>query len=306
MKSFIVTGGLGFIGSNLAKELSKKNKVIIIDDLSSGKLSNIKKNKNIKIIIQKVQNIKQIKKKVDGIFHFAAQPSVPLSIKNTYNSTSNNLLSSLKIFEIAKFQKIPILYASSSAIYGNIAKGNDKKNKFDILSPYALDKLYLENLATLYFDLFHVSSVGMRFFNVYGPNQDENNPYSGVIPKFINLTNKNKTLTVYGGYQTRDFIFINDVVKICLMTMNKMIKSKRKFYNFYNVGTGKEISINKLTFKLSDLIKKNIKIKKTQLPLGDPVKSLGDIKKIVKFLKLKKDFFTPFEKGLFKTILSYE
>ena len=147
MKSFIVTGGLGFIGSNLAKELSKKNKVIIIDDLSSGKLSNIKKNKNIKIIIQKVQNIKQIKKKVDGIFHFAAQPSVPLSIKNTYNSTSNNLLSSLKIFEIAKFQKIPILYASSSAIYGNIAKGNDKKNKFDILSPYALDKLYLENLA---------------------------------------------------------------------------------------------------------------------------------------------------------------
>ena len=154
---------------------------------------------------------------------------MPLSISHTYESTSNNILSSLKVFETARLKKIPVLYASSSAIYGNIPKGSDLKKKFNILSPYALDKLYLENLATLYFDLFNISSAGMRFFNVYGPKQDQNNPYSGVIPKFINLANKNKTLTVYGGYQTRDFIFIDDVVDICIKTMSKMLNTKKIF-----------------------------------------------------------------------------
>ena len=243
MKSFIVTGGLGFIGSNLVKELSKKNKVIVIDDLSSGKISNLKKNKNITIFNQKLQNIKKINKIVDGIFHLAAQPSVPLSIKNTYKSTSNNILSSVKIFEIAKSQNIPILYASSSAIYGNISKGDDKKKNFNILSPYALDKLYLENLATLYFDLFKISSAGMRFFNVYGPNQDQNNPYSGVIAKFINLAKKNRTLTVYGGHQTRDFIYISDVVKICILMMNKMLKSKKNFIIFLMLALEKKFQL---------------------------------------------------------------
>ena len=305
MKSFIVTGGAGFIGSNLVRELSKKNKVIIIDDMSSGRLSNVKKNRNIRIIRTKTQLIKKIKK-VNGIFHLAAQPSVPLSIKDPYKSTSNNILSSLKIFEIAKNQKIPILYASSSAVYGNIQKGSDQKEIFNILSPYALDKLYLENLATLYFNLFNVSSVGLRFFNVYGPNQDENNPYTGVIAKFINLAKKNKTLTVYGGHQTRDFIFIDDVVQICILVMNKLLSSKKKYYDIFNVGTGKEISINQFTKKLSLIMRKKINIKKTQLPQEDPIKSLGEIKKIINFLKLKKSFFTSLDKGLPVTVSSYD
>ena len=135
------------------------------------------------------------------------------------------------------------------------------KKNFDILSPYALDKLYLENLATLYFDMYDISSIGMRFFNVYGPNQDQNNPYSGVIAKFIDLA-KNKILTVYGGYQTRDFIFINDVIRLCIIMMNKMLRSKKSIKNYFNVGTGKEISINEFTNKLSKLINKKIKIKK--------------------------------------------
>ena len=132
-----------------------------------------------------------------------------------------------------------MLYASSSAIYGNIPKGSDLK-KIYILSPYALDKLYLENLATLYFDLFNISSAGMRFFNVYGQSKIRI-IHIWVIPKFINLANKNKTLTVYGGYQTRDFIFIDDVIDICIKTMSKMLNTKKKnFCNFYNIGTGKE------------------------------------------------------------------
>ena len=180
------------------------------------------------------------------------------------------------------------------------------KKNFDILSPYALDKLYLENLATLYFDMYDISSIGMRFFNVYGPNQDQNNPYSGVIAKFIDLAKKNKILTVYGGYQTRDFIFINDVIRLCIIMMNKMLRSKKSIKNYFNVGTGKEISINEFTNKLSKLINKKIKIKKTQLPYGDPVRSLGEIKKIIKYLGLKKFSFTPLEKGLMQTILSYE
>ena len=126
MKTYLVTGGLGFIGSHLSRELSKNNKVIIIDDMSTGKASNIKKNNNITIVNQKVQN-SEYEKKIDGIFHLAAQPSVPLSISHTYESTSNNILSSLKVFETARLKKIPVLYASSSAIYGNIPKGSDLK-----------------------------------------------------------------------------------------------------------------------------------------------------------------------------------
>ena len=154
--------------------------------------------------------------------------------------------------------------------------------------------------------MYNISSTGMRFFNVYGPNQDQNNPYSGVIAKFINLAKKNKILTVYGGYQTRDFIFIDDVIDICIKTMSKMLNTKKNFCNFYNLGTGKETSIDELTYKLSSLLKKKIKTKKTKLPLGDPKKSLGGVKKINNFLKLEKNFFTSFEKGLMKTILSYE
>lgn len=298
---------MGFVGSNLAKELSKNSKVIVIDDLSTGKKKNLKSTKNIEIVFQKIQNLNEINifGKIDGIFHFAAQPSVPLSIKNQYESTKNNVLSSLKIFDIAKKFKSPVIFASSSAIYGNLPAGSDKLNKFDILSPYALDKLHLEYLAKLNSKLHSISCIGLRFFNIYGPNQDETNPYSGVIPKFINLALNNKKLTINGGYQTRDFIYIDDVIKICNSLMMYLLRNKKPYYDIFNVGTCKQISINQLVRLISKKLEKKLKMKKIPLSKSDPIRSLGHISKIKKFLKIKNNFFTDFDTGLTKTIDFY-
>ena len=180
---YIVTGGAGFIGSHLCEALIKQNnKVIAIDDLSSGFKNNLLEDKRLNLIVDKVQDV-DFKQFTDivGIFHLAAQASVPISVEDFYLSSVNNLQSSLWVFELARKLNIPVVYASSSAIYGNLPIGDDILNKFEIISPYAQDKLTLEHYAQLCFNLYNVSSVGLRFFNVYGPKHDPKSPYSGVI-----------------------------------------------------------------------------------------------------------------------------
>ena len=184
----------------MAEALYQKNNLYIFDDLSSGKienLKNIKKIKSVNFYNKKIENF-NLDKKFDGIFHLCAQTSVPVSMKFPEVSSKSNFFSSIKVFEIARKQKIPIVYASSSAIYGNLNKGNDDINEFDIISPYALDKFVLENFANLYSKIYNISSIGLRFFNVYGPRQDPNSPYSGVITNFLNKIDINKKLIIYG------------------------------------------------------------------------------------------------------------
>ena len=125
-----------------------------------------------KIIKKKIQDINKLK----GIFHFAAQSSVPLSLKNFYKSSTNIIQSSLKVFELSKKFSAPVVYASSSAIYGNLPIGNDQKDKFSITSPYSQDKLTVEFYAKTLFEIFKISSVGLRLFNVYGPGQRSDRP----------------------------------------------------------------------------------------------------------------------------------
>ena len=185
-KTYLITGCAGFIGSNLVEKIYKKHKLILVDDLSSGKINALPKELRKKLIRKKIQDIKQFNtKKINGIFHFAAQSSVPLSLKNFHESSANNIESSLKIFELSKKFKAPIVYASSSAVYGNLPVGSDKHNKFSIKSPYAQDKLSIENYAKMSFEVFKTPSVGLRLFNVYGPGQKFNSSYGAVIPIFI-------------------------------------------------------------------------------------------------------------------------
>ena len=186
--TWLVTGGAGFIGSHLVEDLISYNqKVVCIDDFSSGFEKNLKNNVFLDVVDNKVQNInfKNFGVKFKGIFHLAAQASAPKSIDDFFLSSSNNLTSSLKVMQIAKELKVPLVYASSSAVYGNLPIGNDGKSDFNILSPYAMDKITMENYANLAKKLFNTTSIGLRFFNVYGPRQDPSNPYSGVISKFI-------------------------------------------------------------------------------------------------------------------------
>lgn len=300
---YLVTGGAGFIGSHLIDLLLKNNcKIIVVDDLSFGKIENIQYNiNNIEFINKKIQDISiDDLKSVDGIFHLAAQASVPLSIENFYESSTNNLESSLKVIDFARKLNIPLVYATSSAVYGNLPLGNDEIKDFDLESPYALDKLVLEQYAQVANRIYGLSSIGLRFFNVYGPRQDALNPYSGVISIFADRMLKKQSIIVNGGYQTRDFIYVGDIVNTLYKSMK--IASSKECCESINVGTGVSISINQLVQVLSDLINFNPEIKYRELPLGDPEKSEGTYNKLQNILNIDLNEFVSLEDGLDRTI----
>lgn len=298
MKKYLITGGLGFIGVNLCNFLSLKNKIIIIDDNSNSSLKKILNKKNIQIKYCKLQNIKKLNN-IKGIFHLCAQSSAQKSLEDIGKSSLNNILSSIKAFEIAKYNKCPIIFASSSAVYGNMKIGDDKSNNIDLLSPYALDKYYLEKLSKIFFKIHQVSSVGMRLYNVYGPGQKGQSKYSAVISKFNSNFNKNIKTTIYGGKQTRDFIHVDDVVKLSILLMR--IVEKKKLNEILNVGTGKQISIIDLYKKIKSLKNKENKLTIQKGKPGDPEISKGSFSKLKKFLK-KKYKFISLEEGLRKLI----
>ena len=252
-KKYIVTGGAGFIGSHLVERLIKdKHEVFIIDDLSSGFKSNLPKELIDGMLISRIQDVSKDQIiSSDGIFHLAAQASVPISINDFFNSSNNNILGTLKVFDWARSEKIPIVYASSSAVYGNLPLGDDLKEDYDILSPYAQDKLTMEQYALLLFKIYKVKSLGLRFFNVYGPKQDPKNPYSGVISIFIEKILCGEPVTINGGYQVRDFIYINDIVDVLIKSMNLL--HNKNICNYCNVGTGVTVSIDELLLSLKNI-----------------------------------------------------
>ncbi len=304
--NYLVTGGAGFIGSHLIEGLlSNENHVCCIDDLSSGLISNLPEDKHIRFINKSIQEI-EINKvpKVDGIFHMAAQASVPKSIHDFYESSANNLLGTLKVWDWACKLKIPIVYATSSAVYGNLPIGDDAIDKFDIISPYAQDKLTMEHYAEMAWKVYKTSSIGLRFFNVYGPKQDPTNPYSGVISIFIDRLLKNMPVTVNGGYQTRDFIYVTDIVDILLKSMDSL--HKNKICEVFNVGTGKSVTIDTLLLTLKKITKTEPEIIKKNLPEGDPERSSGTYNKLKKILKTDINSFTSIDTGLVNTVEYYQ
>jgi len=300
---YLITGCAGFIGSNLVKKIYKKYKLILVDDLSEGSVLNLPKKLRKQLIKKKIQDIKNLKvKKLNGIFHLAAQSSVPLSMKDFYKSSKNNIESSLKVFKFSKQFSAPVIYASSSAVYGNLPLGSDQKDKYSITSPYAQDKLTIEHYAKILFEIYKISSVGLRLFNVYGPGQRFNSPYAAVVPIFIDRMKKKKPVIINGGFQTRDFVYVKDVINVMLILMKKV--KKQKTFQIFNLGTGRSVKID----FLFQLIKKNLgvnpKIIRRKLDKFDPKKSSGTYKKIFKYLNLKKYNFTNLENGIIETINS--
>ena len=298
---YLITGCAGFIGSNLVKKIYKSSELILVDDLSEGSIFSLPKILRKKLIKKKIQNIKKLNtKKLDGIFHLCAQSSVPQSLLNFYKSSTNNLESSLKVFEFSKKFSVPVVYASSSAVYGNLPLGSDQYNKFSITSPYAQDKLSVEHYARMSFEIFKTSSIGLRLFNVYGPGQKINDAYSAVIPIFINRMLKKLPVTINGGFQTRDFIYIEDVIDIMLKSMQRL--QKKRSFEVFNLGTGRSVNIKFLFNLIKKKTGSNPKVIIRKIDKFDPKKSSGTFKKIFKFLNLKKYNFTKLEKGLTKTI----
>ena len=249
----LVTGGAGFIGSNLVDFLLENDhKVVVIDDLSSGDKSNLKQSlKKINFIKSKVEDINLSNlKKIDAVVHLAAQASVPLSISDFKSSSKTNILSTLSILNYCHINKLPLVYASSSAVYGDLKIGNDENEDINLLSPYAADKYLMEIYSKVLFNLSGLSTIGLRFFNVYGPRQDPKSPYSGVISIFLDRIIENNYIKINGGSQTRDFVFVKDVV-LAIYKSIQITKSK-KVNDKINILSGKTTSID----KLSDIIYK--------------------------------------------------
>ncbi len=296
----LVTGGAGFIGSHTVDKLIEEgNNVFIIDNLSTGNKQNINKKAkffNIDIRDKKISDIFK-EEKFDSIFHFAAQINVRKSVEEPFfdidvniNGTLNIITNFLKYGKGRKF----IFSSTGGAIYGDTKTipTSEKTIPFP-LCPYGISKLGVEKFLHYYSYFNNLEYVALRYGNVYGPRQ---NPYSeaGVIAIFIGKILKGEICTIYGdGNQTRDFVFIEDVVKANLMCLKKNVKG------VFNVGTNKETSVNKIFNCLKKISGKNIKAIYKDEKTGDIKRSCLKIDKIIKTVGWKPDIMI--EKGIEKT-----
>ncbi len=305
---FLITGGAGFIGSHIAERLVKEGgKVIVLDNLSTGKEENLNsiKDKNLFINgdIRDLDLLLSLTKNVDYIFHEAAMTSVLESTENPKKCNEINITGTLNVF-IAGFrnQVKRIIYASSSAIYGDdpiIPKREDQR--VNPLSPYAISKYVGELYMKFFFEIYKLEIVSLRYFNVYGPRQDPNSPYAAVIPKFIYSLLKNENPPIYGdGEQTRDFVYVEDVVSANIQA----IKIKNIGGKVFNIATGERLSINKLYEHIKKLM--NVDIDPIYVPerKGEVRDSVGDITLAKKYLLWTPKF--SLEEGLKRTINWYK
>lgn len=246
----LVTGGAGFIGSNLVDSLVKEgHEVIVIDNFISGRKSNLSqhKKKDVKIVkfdITKNKNLDKYFKKVDYVFHLAGLAEILPSLKNPKKYFINNTLGTLNVLEAAKKHKIKkFIYAASSSCYGNPKNIPTKEtDKIDTKHPYAFTKFLGEESVIRYAHFFKMPNISCRFFNVYGPRLNTKGQYGAVFGNFLKQKKNKKPLSIVGnGKQTRDFIYVDDLTNAFL----KLAKSKIK-NEIYNLGSGKETSINQI------------------------------------------------------------
>jgi len=303
MSKYLVTGGCGFIGSHLTDQLIEEgHQVVVLDNLSSGFLSNL--NPKAKFIEGDIRDkivLKDIIETVDGCFHLAAIASVDMSVKKWSETHETNLTGTINIFEtIAEREEgaIPIVYASSAAIYGdNASVPLCESVQPSPLTPYGVDKLSCELHARIAHLIHNIPSIGMRFFNVYGPRQDPKSPYSGVISIFIEKILNDQPVTIFGdGTQTRDFVYVGDVVNMLKAAMEE------HFYQCHvlNVCTGRSTSVLGLADIISSVSQKTLQKEYASARSGDIHISLGSPEKTLR--RLNKNAQTRLGEGLEKTI----
>ena len=273
---FVVTGGIGFIGSNIVKHLLTQNhEVTVVDDFSRGRLENLagfEEQVDLqKLNIQDFDSLKDVINDSDGIFHQAALTSVPESFIQKEKYHSVNVVGTENIFKLAKEFSIKVVYASSSSVYGNtiaVPVMEDLERK--PINPYGITKLDDEILAAKYHDL-GASIIGLRYFNVYGIGQT--NDYAGVITKFYDNIQADMSPIIFGdGSQTRDFVSVEDVANANLLAM----QSNTDFTHL-NIGTGIMTLIQELANLMIKLSGKSLEIKFDELPQGDIKESQADV-----------------------------
>ncbi len=281
---FLVTGGAGFIGSNIVEELLKQgHSVRVLDNFSTGKRENLKEfNSDIELLEGDIRSYHIVRQAVSGIeviLHQAALPSVPRSINDPITTHEVNATGTLNILDAAKDSGVKrIVYASSSSIYGDNPILPKKEDMLpNPLSPYAVSKLAGEKYCQVFAMLYGIETVILRYFNVFGPRQDPNSQYSAVIPKFINLMSDDQQPTIYGdGTQSRDFTYVSNIVEGNLLAATKDIDSGLVM----NCACHGQITLNELVKEINNLLDKNIEPIYANKRPGDILHSFANIELI--------------------------
>jgi UDP-N-acetylglucosamine/UDP-N-acetylgalactosamine 4-epimerase len=306
--SFLITGGAGFIGSNLVGYLVKNNAglIRILDNLSEGNLSNIKEYldyKNVEFIKGDIRDAETCEKSVKGIHyisHQAALGSVPRSIKTPLISNDVNVSGFLNMLNAAKKSDTlkKFIYASSSSVYGSSTISPKVEGyEGDLLSPYALTKNINEMYSKVYHKVYNFSTIGLRYFNVFGPKQSFNSAYSAVIPLFCKAILDGVDPIIYGdGKTSRDFTYIENVIQA---NIKALLSEMADGSLVFNVACGESHNLNQVIFMLSEISKKQLEPKFLEERVGDIKHSLANIDLIK--LGLKYNPSVSFSDGLRRT-----
>lgn len=245
MSKVAVTGGAGFIGSNLvARLIAEGHDVVVVDDLSTGLLSNVREQKCefLELSITNFGELKSAIKDCETIFHLAARGSVPRSIKNPVATHEVNATGTLNVLEVARDSGAHVIFSSSSSVYGrNIQLPKDESMWLGPMTPYAASKLAAEGYVQAYASSYKVSTTLLRFFNVFGPRQRPDHEYAAVLPKWIWLAMHKQKIQVFGdGTASRDFTYVDTVLDIAITAMNQKVLSD----GAVNLAYGNKISLN--------------------------------------------------------------
>lgn len=300
MGKIAVTGGAGFIGSNLTRRLiSEGYQVVVIDDLSTGLLSNVNQENSDfhQISITNLELLNRALKDCETIFHLAARGSVPRSIKNPFATHDVNATGTLNVLEVARKSGAHVIFSSSSSVYGrNMALPKDESMWLGPMTPYAASKLAAEGYVQAYSSAYGLPTTLLRFFNVFGPRQRPDHEYAAVLPKWIWLAMKGSPIDVYGdGSASRDFTYIDTVLDIAMMAMKERVITEGAM----NLAYGNRIFLSETIAILREYF--------PDLQVNYRPERLGDVKESQNSPELLKKLFPtvvpkPFKSALAETV----
>ena len=298
---YIVTGGAGFIGSHIVEALTGSNEVVVIDNFSSGKAENLSLfHDSITCIEGSIHNLPLLKdafNKADGIFHLGAIASVARSVDDPVATHETNLTGTLNVLLAARDCGVKkVIFSSSSAVYGDEPTLPKREDMTPVpLSPYAVSKLAGEYYCSVFSGLFGVKTVSLRYFNVFGPRQDPQSEYAAVIPKFITRLLNHQAPLIFGdGKQTRDFVYVKDIVQANLLAMQSTKTGT------FNIGSGESIDLNTLARTLAEIMDVSLPPLYEKPRSGDIRDSVSDITAVKKTFGYQARY--SLDKGLAETI----